>query len=333
MGKSECTGQFPVLGPNLQVSFYERLEELRDLYLLDALGATVAALDIEGIDRELPLFASKPGLTLLASCGMRGELVYAVPYVLAANPFLLGYYRLLYGFSQKEFYGRGPFGRFKHLEEAGIIRPAALDLIDPLCQSLGRSADLLLAGVGECSRSLVHDLQLLTLGPQLRGGANTQIGQLATKEVFRAIKGVVRPYVEEETARSLLLLNESGRKVLIEFFADPDVAVREVLESTERPVLSIEIKGGRDASNIHNRLGEAEKSHQKAKEKGFREFWTVIRVDIDEATARRESPTTSRFFNLDLIQNPGTQQHTAFRDLLCSFVGIRTDKQRRRGKP
>jgi hypothetical protein len=36
-----------------------------------------------------------------------------------------------------------------------------------------------------------------------------------------------------------------------------------------RSLAAIEIKGGRDYSNIHNRIGEAEKSHQKAEKQGY----------------------------------------------------------------
>jgi len=41
-------------------------------------------------------------------------------------------------------------------------------------------------------------------------------------------------------------------------------------------IVAIEVKGGTDVSNAHNRAGEAEKSHTKAKGKGFRDFWTII---------------------------------------------------------
>jgi uncharacterized membrane protein YiaA len=56
----------------------------------------------------------------LAKHGLRGELVYPVPYLFANNPFLLGYYRLLLGFSQKEFYSTA-FGVsiFKTMEVKG----------------------------------------------------------------------------------------------------------------------------------------------------------------------------------------------------------------------
>ena len=42
--------------------------------------------------------------------------------------------------------------------------------------------------------------------------------------------------------------------------------------------IAIEIKGGTDVSNLHNRLGEAEKSHQNARLLGFTQFWTIINL-------------------------------------------------------
>jgi hypothetical protein len=88
--------------------------------------------------------------------------------------------------------------------------------------------------------------------------------------------------------------------------------------------VSIEVKGGTDISNIHNRLGEAEKSHQKARNRGFFEFWTIVRCDVDPAMAARESPTTSRFFHLDRISDQKAPEHREFRDLLGSLLGIQT---------
>lgn len=120
----------------------------------------------------------------------------------------------------------------------------------------------------------------------------------------------------------MVIENSSGRMVLVEFFSDPDVRITEKLPSAVRPIVSIELKGGTDFSNIHNRLGEAEKSHQKARNRGFFEFWTVVRVDIDETAAKQESPTTSRFFHLDRISRQGTREHQEFSDLLRGLLGI-----------
>jgi hypothetical protein len=44
---------FPIIQPNLQISFYFRLQIVRDLYLNEALKKTISALDIRKIDGEL----------------------------------------------------------------------------------------------------------------------------------------------------------------------------------------------------------------------------------------------------------------------------------------
>jgi hypothetical protein len=110
---------------------------------------------------------------------------------------------------------------------------------------------------------------------------------------------------------------------LIQFSSDPDIVIIEHLKSGDRKLVSIEIKGGTDYSNAHNRLGEAEKSHQKAKQNGFFEFWTIVRVDIDPLLARKESPTTSHFFNLDVIEESTTDDARVFRDILSSILSIK----------
>ncbi len=314
---------FPVLEPDLQVSFYYKLHAIRRLHLGEALTKTLGSLDIQSVDAELAQFVDKSSLRRVAQFGVRGEVMFAVPVVLAANPFLLGYYRLLLGFSQKAFYHKGPFGRFRSLEEKGVVPPRVAGTLAPLCESLVGSAERLVDRLTELSVSVVHELQLLTLGAQLRGSENTRIGQRATEDVRMLIESIVKPYAQQATSAGIILENESNRKVLIEFAADPDVCVTEQLSQEVRPTLAIEIKGGADASNIHNRLGEAEKSHQKARNRGFREFWTILSVDIDEATARRASPTTGRFFNLQCILDPGTTDHRRFRDLFCALIGIR----------
>jgi hypothetical protein len=314
---------FPIIQPNLQISFYFRLQIVRDLYLNEALKKTISALDIRKIDGELAQYVSPDKLRRVAAFGLRGEVLFPVPCILKENPFLLGYYRLLFGLSQKEFYNKGPFGRFKRLEDRGDFTHLHEPHMQALCESLIKTAEVLVDGIDELSLQIIHELQLLTLGPQLRGGANTKIGQDATQEVFNLIKNLTASYIKDTTERTIHIVNDSNRTVMIEFFSDPDVKITEKLESGVRPLVAIEIKGGKDASNIHNRVGEAEKSHQKAKNRGFFEFWTIIRVDVDQEAVKRESPTTTHFFHIDRITNRSTKEHTQFRDLLSSLVGMR----------
>ncbi|MCA1961457.1 MAG: XcyI family restriction endonuclease, partial [Desulfomonile sp.] len=90
--------------PQLQIDFSFILGEIRRLYLQDALLATVGDLKLKLVDKELSKYVSDTTLKALAKHGLRGELVFPVPCVLKVNPRLLGYYRLLLGFSKKEFY-------------------------------------------------------------------------------------------------------------------------------------------------------------------------------------------------------------------------------------
>lgn len=317
----EGFSEFPVLNPGLQASFYYRLKAIKEEYLYESLGNTVKKVDIRKLDDELNDFVPRKYLNKLASHGLRAELVFPVPYIIESNPFLLGYYRLLLGFSQKEFYSKGPFGRFKALEEKGKISKYS-DQVKPLCKSLIGSACLLLDEMDDISQMIIYELQLLTIGPQLRGSKNNEFGRVATQKTFNLIKAIVKPYIISTTTSSMVLKNDSGRIVRIEFAADPDIQIIEEMKSKERGLVSIEIKGGADISNIHNRIGEAEKSHQKAKKRGYHEFMTILRVDIDYDILKQESPTTSHFFHLDKISDKEHDEFQSFKDILSSMLSI-----------
>ncbi len=315
--------ELPVLKASLQLSFHHRLEVLRKQWLAPALKDTVAQLeDVDELDSQLKTYARPIDLRRLAEFGVRGEVAFAVPLMLARNPFLLGYYRLLYGVSQKEFYNKGPFGRYRRMEDNGDLTPQTRSLLPPLCRSLAGTAGQLVQGLDAVSTSVVHELQLLTLGPMLRGSENNRIGDRAVERVFSLIQTIAGNDITDQTRRTISLLNTSRRPVLIEFGSDPDVRITEKLQSSTREILSIEIKGGADKSNVHNRLGEAEKSHLKAKKLGCSEFWTILQVPIDLEEARSRSPTTNRFFDLDNIVTPGSRDNVTFTEELTSRVGI-----------
>lgn len=311
--------------PDLQISFYHRLQEIRHTCLIDALLSTVAHLKIAKIDRQLSEFVSDDGLQKVAGWGLRGEIIFPVPYILEENPLLLGYYRLLLGFSQKQFYGdRYGFAGFKPLEEQGRLSPQNADQIKELCRALCGSAEILVEDVEILSKELVHDLTLLTLGPQLRGGALNALGLKATRKIFELIHSFLSSGIVAEGDRSIEVQNAAGRKVRVEFAADPDICIREELPSGKfRNLVAIEIKGGKDYSNVHNRIGEAEKSHQKAKKEGYVECWTLVGVsDLEMDLAKKESPTTDRFYHIDRVIDPSSEEAEDFRENLLARVGI-----------
>lgn len=136
---------FKIPDPELQIDFSVALAEIRTLYLQDALSATVKTLDITQVDKDLATFVPKASLATLASHGLRGELMFPVPLVLAANAHLLGYYRLLYGYSQKEFYTTETgVSRFQSMEKKGTLNDANAKLLPDLCHAMASAGALLL---------------------------------------------------------------------------------------------------------------------------------------------------------------------------------------------
>ncbi|MFA7536923.1 MAG: XcyI family restriction endonuclease [Desulfuromonadales bacterium] len=240
--------------PQQQIDFSFALAQIRSLFLQDALLETIEHLDIARVDHELNAIVPKQSLKSLARQGMRGELVFPVPCLLQANPRLLGYYRLLLGFSQKGFYATETgVSRFKGMEDKGILSRGNEALLPELCAALIQPLAFLIAGIGpdRISREFLDDLTLLTVGPQLKGGANNKIGIAGTVKVFEIIHDIVRHASVSSTAKEIEILNAAGRKVLIEFASDPDIIIREQMDvDSLRNIIAIEIKAGTDFSNI-----------------------------------------------------------------------------------
>jgi hypothetical protein len=318
---------FDLPPPDLQVSFALKLTEARSLVLQDALKHTVKVLNIEDLDKQLAKCAPKAGLSILAAHGLRGELVFPVPLILERNPRLIAYYRLLFGYSQKLFYtATTGMGRFKSMEERGFIASRSVPDLWPMCEHLGSIGAMLLAGVGSAAVSdqFLDDLTLLTIGPQWRGSANVDIGSEGIDIAFGIVREIVSPGLVSEGPRRLELKNAANRTVVIGIAADPDIKIEEVMTSGAlRQLIAIEVKGGRDFSNIHNRIDEAEKSHQKARVAGFTECWTIVNVDkMDVVMAKRESPSTDRFFRLPDLLDQTSEPYRDFHDRIQALTGI-----------
>jgi hypothetical protein len=326
--------QFPA--PDLQIEFSVALAEIRRRYLQDALFDTVKTLDIATLDKQLADFVPAASLAIMAAKGLRAELAFPVPLLLGASPWLLGYYRLLYGFSQKFFYtAQTGAGSFRMMEDRGVVGVIAKSKMPELCHALVPCGIALLEGVGpdRVNARLLDDLTLLTVGPQLRGGANVKRGAAGIVQVFGAIHKIVQGSAQSANETQIIVKNAAGRRVLIEFAPDPDIIIREEMTpidpytlaaATFAEKIAIEVKAGQDFSNIHNRIGEAEKSHQKAKARGFVECWTVVNVDaVDLAMAKQESPSTNRFYRLSAIQSGTGPEYADFRDRLLVLAGIK----------
>jgi hypothetical protein len=321
--RSTSPAELPVHAADLQISFWAFLQQIRTKHLAEALSNVVAQLEIARLDRELTEYTPTESLSILARNGLRGETFFPVPALLQNRPELLGYYRLLYGISQKEFY-QGRFAPFRSMEALNQLTQAGQEMLPQLCRSLGQTGAQLLAGVQPPSLAAIHELQLLTIGPQLRGSKNNLIGSAATQEVFDLVKSLInKRHIQSSTAQVIEVKNAAGRIVQIAFAADPDITIIERLATEVMPNTSIEIKGGQDVSNVHNRIGEAEKSHLKARAEGFTRFWTIVRARIDLAAAKQQSPTTTEFFNLNDIQDKSHASYGRFKALLHQALGVR----------
>ncbi|MWF56864.1 XcyI family restriction endonuclease [Escherichia coli] len=70
-------------------------------------------------------------------------------------------------------------------------------------------------------------------------------------------------------------------------------------------------------------IGEAEKSHQKARQRGFTECWTVVNVGrLDMVKARSESPSTDRFYSLAALSLRAGDEYDDFRRRVLSLTAI-----------
>lgn len=311
--------------PSRQIAFHQLLVAARKKWLKDALSEALKTAEPREVKKQVAELVPREAQQILAAAGIRDEHVFPVPAVLEAQPTLLGYYRLLLGVSQKSFYGTGTgLGRFKSMERRGTLSPKQADELSSLCDAMAKAFTTLVSQLSPTiTKRDIDELPLLTLGSQFQGANNVTIGQLAIVEVFLAISEIVGDQIVDRSDVRLSVVNAAGRTVHINLAADPDVRIVELVGQTLHHKVAIEVKGGTDRSNAHNRAGEAEKSHQKAKRAGFPEFWTIIALKgIDVAKLRDESPTTNRWFDAAHVLGREGSDWNEFRGRLAGIVGI-----------
>jgi XcyI restriction endonuclease len=317
-----------------QVRFYQLLVAARKQWFIDALSEALGQVDQNIIKEQIRDYVPADVQKILAAAGLRDEYVFPVPAVIAAKPSLVGYYRLLLGAPQKSFYkGSTGMGRFKNMEDLGTLSKKQQPYLTVFCRSMAKPLAELVSQIPKITERDLRELPLLTYGAQLQGSNNTQIGKTAMNEVFVAVTEIVKSHIIEapvklaagQREKKLFLKNASGRTVVITLSHDPDLCVQELMENN-RPnsKVAIEVKGGTDVSNAHNRAGEAEKSHQKARKVwGFAEFWTIISTQgVEVFKLQRESPTTNRWFDVGEILARKGGDWNDFRQRLAGACGI-----------
>ena len=308
-----------------QIAFHQLLVAARKSWLMGALTEALSAADPRIVKKPLSTYMPSDVQKILAATGVRDEHVFPVPVVLETKPTLIGYYRLLLGIPQKSFYKTDTgMAQFKSMETRGLLKQDKRPDLEGFCAAMAQSlADLVRQISPQFSPRDVTELPLLTLGSQFQGGNNNTIGKRATLDVFLAVAELVKAHIVTQEERTIVIRNASDRKVLIALAADPDIRIQEEFKGALRNKVAIEIKGGTDVSNAHNRAGEAEKSHQKAKKEDFRDYWTIIsKVGVNMQKLKSESPTTNDWFDVAQVLGREGPDWELFKSRFADAAGI-----------
>jgi hypothetical protein len=333
MARSSVSGSVRCPSVSRQVAFHQLLVSARKTWLAGALSDVLGEIEPEALKAQILEFAPSPALKILASSSIRDEQVFPTPLVLELRPTLLGYYRLLAGIPQKTFYAGGTgMARFKAMESSGVITARQKERLPELCHALGLALAELVTEISPRIRLQdLSELPLLTLGAQFQGANNNRIGQQATKDIFLVIASIAEHAIEDRSERKLTLKDSSGNRVTVFLASDPDVRIQVAQGTTVINKLAIEIKGGGDKSNAHNRAGEAEKSHQKARKQGFPECWTLIfKKGLSIEKLRQESPSTNHWFDVAEVLAQDGSDWREFRNRLVNTLGISLNGQPRK---
>lgn len=166
----------------------------------------------------------------------------------------------------------------------------------------------------------------MTLGVYADGVWRNIIGNRAAQSVFDTIKDIIKSQNVEilvDEKKRIVINNMKAEQFTIETASDPDITI---MKGKDCRQLCIEIKGGQDVSNIHNRAGEAEKSHQKAAQDGWLEKWTVIYLvglqPYQEQKLHTESPATDKWFDVNEVCARSGKSYIDFSRELRKRLGL-----------
>ena len=313
------------LSATKQLEFHPLLVAARKTKLAPAVSDAAEQCDHALLRRQIIEFGDREVLRRAARVGIRDEHVVATPCLLKQKPSALGYYRLLTGLSKKQFYHRRTgFGPLESMEEGNVLTPRNEPHLPSVCKQLNSLIkDLVIPLDVNFTAEDIRDLPLLQLGAQLDGAHRVRIGETAAQEVFAVVGGLLRRHVSDASPKRLALTDAAGIPVIVRRSSDPDIEIIRDDGSARPRRIAIEIKGGTDLSNAHNRAGEAEKSHLKARKAGATQFWTVASLPPSNLTEfQAQSPTTNLWFDLSEVLGRKGNSWDEFRLQLTSAVGV-----------
>lgn len=316
--------RFKPIPADIAIDLYEALVAARRLQLQPALGKAVSEVGVTIIDGELRELVPNEALNHVAKLGLRGERVFPVPSILEHSPPLIGYYRMLLGISKKDFRQTNKlgYGPWSNAEERGTIPPKLIPALPELCTAFIEPLVKVVYAMDTFDNQDLSDLTLLTLGPTLQGGRNNTIGSQASRAVFEALRAVVADWVTVDSERLIRFAAPNGQNYVLIEGSDPDVRLDVAAPNGEElPVVAVEIKGGEDSSNAHNRAGEAEKSHIKAQIAGYNHRWTVMVMrGLERERLREETPSSTELFEASEVMEQSGPDWEALQELFTQIT-------------
>jgi len=240
---------------------------------------------------------------------------------------------MLLGVSKKDFSQANKlgYGPWAGAEDRNVISRTLEPYVEDFCRALVKP----LVELVDATKPLkplddrdLNDLALLTLGPTLQGGRNNLIGRQASVDVFAALYGLVGPWLTLDTPARVQFQTPHGVMYELLVGSDPDISLSQLVMddghvTTRYLIIAMEIKGGEDVSNAHNRVGEAEKSHLKAKAQGYRDRWTIMVMrGLDRRRLADETPSSTQLFDARAIRQQSGADWDSFRRLFGTIIGV-----------
>ena len=321
--------EFPPLDVDLQAYCANELEIRRAQKLQPGLAKAIRTVPASARYQEALALIPEQYIDEFNSFGVPVEYYFPLPCLVERSPEIIGYYRLLYGVGSKKF-SKGSYGAFSRSEALGKLSKQAKSKVVDFCRAMIDGGIRLYEQLpaGSIRKDFLHELTLLSLGSALQGKHNNLIDEKAMTNVRRVFARVL-PEAKKIDENLWELINLGGDTIRIIFARDPDVAIYRVIPSPDgepivRNVLAIEVKGGQDAANMKNRLGESEKSHIVAKGNDFNARWTIgnVRGQTVEQVRKVAPNTTDYFFLQDLIDKTG--DYSRFAAILRVDLGLKS---------
>jgi hypothetical protein len=309
------------LSSSMAIDLYQALMDARQLYLHPALNRAVYDVGVAVIDSELQQLVPGKALNQLARLGLRGERAFPVPSIIMHTPSLIGYYRMLLGFSRKEF-GKQGYSTWVAAEKSNKLSRDHQKLLTQFCSTLITPLTVFVYAMNEFKDSDLSDLALLTLGPTLQGGRINVIGLKAEEDFFRILGDLVKPWIEFSSERLIRFTTPKGDTFELARKSDPDISLYSGTGTNSQPTIAMEIKGGSDASNAHNRAGEAEKSHLKAVTIGYPQRWTFIRMPQQRDRYKPDTPSSTEIFELSEVEEQSGPDWQNFKRRFFAIINM-----------